>query len=199
MKEAFVNTSINYLKKNNVCNSKQEKIFKYTLESLYSFFTKSFIILLLSMFLHTFLITLLTLLLYSILRGFTFGIHAQKNIHCWIISLTIYILFPFLINNYVFPDKIIYSFYVIGIIAILLWAPADTKARPLINKRKRIANKIISLLLSIILIWASFLLKIQNFKEITCTILFLNSICTCPITYYIFRQPYRNYRFYKKN
>lgn len=197
MKEVFVNNSINYLKRNNACDSKQEKIFKYTLESLYSFFTKSFVILLLAFILNTFKITFVTLVLYSILRGFTFGIHATKNLYCWIISLTTYIFFPILIKYFTFPAYLIYASYILGIIAIILWAPSDTKARPLISKKKRIFNKLIALFISFVLITLSILINNQNFKEILCIVLLLNLICTNPITYYIFKQPYKNYRFYK--
>ncbi len=197
LKEVFVNNSLSYLKNNNVCNSNQEKIFKYTLESLYSFFTKSFVILLLALILKTFRFTCCTLLLYSILRGFTFGIHATKNIYCWIISLTVYIVCPFIIKYYQFPSLFIYATFIIGVLFLLLWAPADTKSRPLISKKKRIINKFISLTLITILIFLSFLLNNQNLKEIISIILILNSICICPITYFIFKQPYRNYRFYK--
>lgn len=197
MKEVFVNNSLNYLKKNNACDSKQEKIFKYTLESLYSFFTKSFVILLLAFILKTFKITFVTLLLYSILRGFTFGIHATKNTYCWIISLTTYIFLPLFIKYFTFPSYLIYAAYVLGIIAIILWAPSDTKARPLISKKKRIFNKFIALFFSSILIILSIFINNQNLKEILSVVLLLNLISTNPITYYIFKQPYKNYRFYK--
>lgn len=197
LKEVFVNNSLNYLKKNNACDSKQEKIFKYTLESLYSFFTKSFVILLLAFILKTFKITFVTLLLYSILRGFTFGIHATKNTYCWIISLTTYIFLPLFIKYFTFPSYLIYAAYVLGIIAIILWAPSDTKARPLISKKKRIFNKFIALFFSSILIILSIFINNQNLKEILSVVLLLNLISTNPITYYIFKQPYKNYRFYK--
>lgn len=197
LKEVFVNNSLNYLKKNNACDPKQEKIFKYTLESLYSFFTKSFVILLLAFILNTFKITFVTLILYSVLRGFTFGIHATKNIYCWIISLTFYIFLPIIIKYLTFPTYLIYISYILGIIAIVLWAPSDTKARPLISKKKRIFNKLIALLISSILIILTIFIDNQNLKEIISVILLLNLICTNPITYYIFKQPYKNYRFYK--
>ncbi len=197
MKEVFVNNSLSYLKNNNVCNSSQESIFKYTLETLYSFFTKSLVIVLLSILFKTFGITFMILFLYSILRGFTFGIHATKNIYCWLISLTVYIICPFIIKYYTFPVYYIYSIFILGILFILLWAPADTKARPLLNKKKRIVNKFISFTLSICLISLSILLNNQNFKEIITIILLLNSICICPFTYFIFKQTYKNYRFYK--
>lgn len=198
MKEVFVTHSINYLKRNNACSEKQEKIFKYTLESLYSFLTKTFVILCLSVFLHTFKVTLLTLILYSLLRGFTFGIHATKNIYCWIISLSVYILFPLIITYLDFPLVFMYISYVLGLIAILLWAPADTKARPLINAQKRKVNKLISMIIATIYIIFALFTNYYNFKEIITVTLLLNLICMCPITYYIFKLPYRNYRFYKK-
>lgn len=197
MKASFVNYVLHYLKKNNACDSKQEKIFKYTLESLYSFTTKSIVILILSVFLQTFKITFILLLFYSVLRGFTFGIHATKNIYCWIISLTVYVLCPFLIYSFDFSLYFIYTSYIIGIFAILLWAPADTKARPLINSKKRFINKIISLFIIGIFITISVIFNSQSLKEIVSIVSILNFICTCPMTYHIFKQPYRNYRFYK--
>ena len=197
MREVFVNSSLNYLKKNNVCDSKQERIFKYTLESLYSFFTKSIVMLLLAILFGTFKITFVLLCFYSILRGFTFGIHATKNLYCWLISISIYVICPLLIKIFQFPTYFIYTIFLLGILAILLWAPADTKARPLINKRKRVFNKLISLFIAIGFIVVAFLLNKQNLKEIVSFVLLLNLICTCPFTYYIFKQPYKNYRFYK--
>jgi accessory gene regulator B len=194
VREVFVNNSLNYLKKNNVCDSKQEKIFKYTLESLYSFFTKSFVIIILSIFLKTFKITFITLLLYFILRGFTFGIHATKNIYCWIISLVVYGIGPLIIKYVSIPNLTLNIILLINLIAILLWSPADTKSRPLINKRKRITNKFIALIYMIILILICFYLDNIIFKKILCFIGILNLICTCPITYYIFKQPYNNYK-----
>ena len=163
LKEIFVNNSLNYLKKHNACNKKQENIFKYTLESLYSFVTKTLVILIFSILLNSFEITAILLVCYSILRGFTFGIHATKNIYCWIISLSVYVLFPFLIKHFYLPIQFIYFMFFIGIIAILLWAPADTKARPLLNRKKRIVNKLISLCISLIYIIGAFELNNYNF------------------------------------
>lgn len=199
MKEIFVNNSLNYLKKNNVCDSKQEKIFKYTLETLYSFCTKTFIILCLSFIFRTFQITLYTLILYSILRGFTFGIHATKNIYCWIITLSVYIFLPFIINNYDLSNYFIYFSFMIGQFAILIWAPADTKARPLLNPKKRLFNKLIAFSISSLYILIGVLCNKANFKEIIAIIFLINTICICPITYYIFKQPYNNYLYYKKD
>lgn len=198
MKSAFVNHSLDYLIKNNACNDKQINTFRYTLESLYSLITKTSVVLLLAIFLKTFSITFVTILLYSLLRGFAFGIHASKNIYCWIITLSVYIVGPLLIKNFTLPMEIVYVCYAVGIVSILLWAPADTPSRPLLNKKKRIANKIIALSLGSIYILCSFYFHNSNFYEIVSFLLLTETVCICPLTYKLFKVPYRNYKNYKK-
>ncbi len=198
MKSAFVNHSLNYLIKNNACDEKQIHIFRYTLESLYSLITKTSVVLLLSIFLKTFSITLTTILLYSILRGFAFGMHASKNIYCWIITLTVYIAGPLLIKYFTLPIESIYLCFGIGLIAFLLWAPSDTPSRPLLNKKKRMANKMITISLALFYIGSSISINNANFYEIICFLFLLETICICPFTYKVFHVPYHNYKYYKK-
>ncbi len=194
MKEEFVNFSINYLLKNNACSESQINIFRYTLESIYSFVTKISVVLLLSFLLGTFKITLLFLFLYGILRGFTFGIHATKNIYCWITTIGVYILFPSIIKYLTVPSKILFLFLGIGVLAILFWAPADTPARPLFNKKKRIMNKGIALLIASFLLLFYFYSSQHNIREVIGFIFLLNAICICPITYKLFHISYNNYK-----
>ena len=93
--------------------------------------------------------------------------------------------------------EIIYICYVSGFLALLLWAPADTPARPLLNKRKRLTNKIFSLGLTLIYVLCSFYLNSNNFYNIVSFILILETICICPLTYKLFKTPYNNYKTYK--
>lgn len=197
MKNAFVNSSLNYLIKHNACNDKQVNIFRYTLESLYSLVTKTCVVLILAFFFKTFSITLTMLLLYSVLRGFAFGIHATKNLYCWIVTLLTYVIGSLIIKYFTWPMEIIYICYAIGFLALLLWAPADTPARPLLNKRKRLTNKIFSLGLTLIYVLCSFYLNSNNFYNIVSFILILETICICPLTYKLFKIPYNNYKTYK--
>lgn len=198
MKSAFVNNSLHYLIKNNACEKKQINIFRYTLESLYSLITKTSVVLLLSIFLKTFPITLITILLYSILRGFAFGVHATKNIYCWFITLIVYIVGPLFIKYFTIPMIYLYIGYGISLFAFLLWAPSDTPSRPLLDKKKRKTNKIITISLSILYITISLFINNSNFYEIICFLFLLETICICPLTYKLFHIPYRNYRNYKK-
>ena len=197
MKNAFVTHSLEYLIRNNACTEKQKNIFRYTLESLYSLITKTSVVLILSIFLKTFPITLTMILLYSILRGFAFGIHATKNSYCWIVTLSVYVIVPLCIKYVTIPNTILYIFFGISILSFILWAPADTPSRPLLNKKKRETNKGIVLVLASIYITSSFYLN-NNFSEIVFFTLLIETICICPITYKLFHIPYKNYLHYKK-
>ncbi len=198
MKNAFVNSSLNYLIKNNACSEKQKNIFRYTLESLYSMITKTATVLILSVFIKTFPLTLLMILLYSILRGFAFGIHATKNLYCWITTLSVYVIIPLTIKFITIPLNIIYGLEAIFFIALFLWAPADTPARPLLNTKKRKSNKIITLFLATLYIVSTLYFKNENYYEIIFFILGMEAVCVCPLTYMIFHIPYNNYKVYKK-
>lgn len=198
MKEAFVNNSINYLIKNNACSKEQVKVFRYTLESLYSLFTKFSVVILISLLLGTFKITLITFFLYCILRGFAFGIHATKNIYCWIITLTTYAVVPLIIKYVMIPKNVLIVANVIGILALLLWAPADTPARPLLNKRKRFANKLISVSYCILIDILAIVFNNYELFYIMSFVIVIETICILPLTYKLFHIPYHNYENYKK-
>lgn len=194
MKEVFVDNSITYLIKNNACSKEQINVFRYTLESLYSLVTKTSVVLLFSILLGTFKITLILLLIYSFLRGFAFGIHATKNFYCWIITLTVYSVIPCIIKYVIIKVPILIAFNIIGIIALGLWAPADTPARPLLNKKKRIVNKVISILYCLLLNGFAFICKSYLLFYIITFALVIEMICINPITYKVCHIPYRNYK-----
>ncbi len=196
MKEVFVDRSITYLIKNNACSKEQVNTFRYVLESLYSLVSKTGVVLIISIFLNTFKITFISLLLFSVLRGFTFGIHASKNTYCWITTIGVYSIFPFLIQRIPFSEVFIIICYLMGFLSILFFSPSDTPKRPLINKRKRKVNKIISLGIGMIYMLLSFFINTDYFYKIVCFVLLLTTICINPLTYKFFKIPYNNYKNY---
>ena len=78
----------------------------------------------------------------------------------------------------------------------MIFAPADTEKRPLLNKKKRNIYKIITIIFVITFI--VLILFLENIK-ITQTLMFallIEAALTNPITYKIFRLPYNNYKRY---
>ena len=177
-------------------NDEQLEIIEYGLEGLYLTTIKIIIIILLSIILNIFKETILMILFYNIPRFTTFGMHAKDSKSCLITSLLLFIGGTYLAiyANITLPIKIILS--VICLILIIIYAPADTEKRPLINPKKRKKFKILSIItcviLTILIIYFNNNL-ISNFMVIglvECTIMIL------PITYKIFGLPYNNYKSY---
>jgi accessory gene regulator B len=192
MREWFVNTNINYITTKNNYDERKLKIIKYGLECIYTTITKSSVIVLLSIILNIFYETLLLISFYSLLRIFGFGIHATSNTKCWIVSILTYTIIPLIIKTFdlIYPLNI--SLEIIFIIGFIAWAPADTKKRPLIHKEKRTTDKIIVVTTALVyLIYSIFYINI--FSECIFYGMLIEFICINPLTYKIFKQPYKNY------
>lgn len=199
MKEVFLNNSFNLITKYNTHYSKEDKEkLMYGLEGIYLMITKLIFIFLLSIILKCTKEMIVILLLFNLIRFFAFGFHAEKSSHCLIFSTIMFIAIPLLILN-LKPSLI--TRFIISIICsttILAFAPADTKKRPLPNKKKRIIRKTISTIIAIIYTIATLVLK-NNFKYLFLSASIIQAINVNPITYKIFKQPFNNYKNYLKD
>lgn len=199
MKKYILNYCRKVIKKNreNVTDDELEVIM-YGLEGIYLTFSKLIIIFLLALLLGIFKEMILTLLFYNIIRFFSFGMHASKSWHCLLISSTFFLIFPILIDIFNINIWVKIVFVIISTILIIIYAPADTEKRPLINSKKRLRWKILSIIVSIVLSSCIIIFnqyKLSNymligFVEATLMIL--------PITYKMFGLSYNNYKTYKE-
>ena len=140
---------------------------------------------------------LLLILVYSTLRLYGFGIHMKTSLQCWFTTLPIYIGGCLLIKYATFSPTISILIFVVGYLSFLFFAPADTPARPLIHKEKRIRAKILSL---IILTCYLVLFLYVDSSIVSNTILYgiiMESVCINPLTYKLFRTPFNNYKNFK--
>ena len=193
MKNAFVNHSLNIIKNNKECDEIEIIKLRYGLEGLYSFITKYTVIVLINILLKTFIPFFIFHLTYALIRSVAFGLHAKTNAGCWVASLLINIGIPLLIK-YILINKIyLIIISIASSIIISIFAPADTKKRPLIHKDKRNQDKIIAII--ICLIYITLVIYINNFVSycITYALLF-ESVMVNPLTYIITKQSYNNYK-----
>ena len=110
---------------------------KYGIESLYLTISKTIIILIVCTILKVLKPLLLLFIFYGIIRLTGFGVHAKKSWHCWITSLTIFIGLHVLITIINVNDNLILITYLICMLLMLKYAPADTEKRPLIRSEER--------------------------------------------------------------
>ena len=197
MKKKILTNFMNYIKnKKKDLNSEQLEIIEYGLESIYLTITKIIIILLLAKILNIFKETILMIVFYNIIRLFSFGLHAKNSTACLITSLMLFIGGTYL-SIYLNISLIIKEILsILCLILIIIYAPADTEKRPLINKKKRKRFKILSILTTIIIIFFITYLDnniLSNFMVIG---LIEATIMILPITYKLYKLPYNNYKNY---
>lgn len=197
VKNFVVNSSMNLIKDLDQYDKTQLEEIKYGIEALYIAISKVVFILLMSLILGILKETVLLLLLFNVLRVTAFGLHASKSIYCWISSSIAFIGIPFICKTITFSNLTYIILPVICLLCFILYAPADTIKRPLINSHKRKIYKLLSIISCIIYLTLIIILKNILFKNLLMFSLILESILILPITYKVFKLPYKNYLNYK--
>lgn len=197
MKEVFLERSLQLLNKEYNYQGDDLDRVKYGLEVIYISITKMFVILLVSIIFRAFKETLLMILFFNCLRTFAYGIHAKKSWHCYISSIICFVLSPMLFKyieiNVI--QKILIS--IICFISYVVFAPADTHKRPLINKEHRKKLKINTLIVCSIYIAIIFISKNSLINNMIILSMITEVFVINPIIYKIFDMPYNNYMTYQ--
>ena len=198
MKRKFIKQSLNFIKSKKKITNLEEKKLLYGLEAFYNLFTKIIVLIILAIIFDCLKELILLTFIYSTLRLYGFGIHAKTSLQCWFTTLPIYIGGCLFIRYCELPIVILYILWIFSFISFILFAPADTPARPLIHKEKRIRAKILSI---VILLFYLFIFIIYPNKLINNAILYgllMECISINPLVYKLFNTPFNNYRYFQK-
>ena len=196
VKDKFLNSSIQFIQSNGQYTDEQIEIIAYGLEGIYLTITKMIVLFCLAYILGIMKEFVILLLSYNVIRSQAFGIHATKSIYCLISSCLMFIGGALLCKYLVIPFWCSYSIAIICDICLLLYAPADTYKRPLVNKKKRKRFKLISFALGII--YTVFIIVFRTSPIVDYLVIGLLEavLMILPITYKIFHLPYNNYKTY---
>lgn len=172
---------------------------EYGLTGLYLTLSKLFIIIIISSLLGILPKTILLLLFFNIIRITSFGLHAKKSINCLIESIIFFVIVPLLIRNLNITFNVRVIIGIINIIHIFIFSPADTRKRPIINKKRRYIYKFLSTIISIIYFIIS--LTTKNYYIQNCCIfaLTIENFLISPITYKLTNETFNNYKKYLIN
>ena len=198
MKKKFLDNSIKKIqKKYPEYNEDKLEIISYGLEALYVLISKTVVIFLIALILGIFKDVFLVFLFYGIIRTTAFGMHAEKSSHCYIMSITLFIGAA-LLCRYVeisFYIKLIVS--ILSFITFIIYAPADTYKRPLLNAKKRKIYKLVTIINSLVYIILIIILREKSISDYLMVGLLDASLMIHPITYRLFQLPYNNYKEYE--
>lgn len=196
MKKKFLSSSMELITKNKQYTDEQIEIMAYGLETIYLLITKMIVIFATAYLLGVFKEMFLLLITYNIIRSQSFGIHASKSIYCLISSLIMFIGGALICKYCVLPFVITISLSIICNFCLLIYAPADTHKRPLVNAKKRKKFKLLSFLLGMIYTILIIIFKNHSIVNYLLFGMIEAVIMILPITYMTFKLPYNNYKTY---
>lgn len=190
MKEKVVDNIMNNIRNNNsnLSSVKLEEI-RYGLSGLYSLFTKTSVVILLAIIFNIFKEFIIFLIFYGLLRGVGYGCHAKTNLQCWIFSTVLLIGIPLIFTNTHISNNIKIIIWSILFINFLVFAPADTEKRPMINKIRKLKFKSAILLLNFIYLYL--IIKFHNIGNLIIAGMILEGILVNPLGYILMGQKVR--------
>lgn len=198
MKEKFIASVVNLAKRKKEYTEEEVAIMRYALEGIYLTFTKILVITLIAALLGLFKEYIWFVLLYTPIRSVSFGWHANTTKQCWVVSILAFILIPYTFSIITINKitKIILLTFSIFIFA--LYSPADTKKRPIVNKKRRLMFKVASLI--IILVYSYYALNNSNLiSNLMLASLLYQSMLINPLIYKISHQEFNNFKAYNLN
>ena len=193
MKNLIINNCMKYIKSKTDYNKTKLAEIKYGLESIYLMFEKLILITILAAILGIFKEMVIYILIYNIIRMPSFGLHATKSWICLVSSTILFIGIPYLCIYLSIPIYIKIIIGILGICFMLKNAPADTKKKPIVSKKRRRTYKVISTLFAIIFCLLSIFIKDNFVSNCFLLALVMQNFMISPMVYKIFKLPYNNY------
>lgn len=179
-------------------NYSKEKIeeIMYGVEGIYLTISKTIVIFTLALIFGIFKELIFLLIAFNFIRLFAFGMHANNSLTCLLFSGTLFICGSYLCKIITIPNYVLYALYLIALVLISVYAPADTVKRPLIKKKKRKIFKVLSIIMTITYFIITLFIKDKLIINSLILGLIIECILILPITYKVFKMPYKNYTNY---
>lgn len=197
MKKYFLEFAIKNIKKNNPdYNEDILNEYRYGLEGFYMLISKSILIFTIALILGIFKEMFLLFIVFNSLRVTGYGLHASKTWICIVSSLCIFIGLPLIAKIIVIPTYLEIAIGIIYIILLYKFAPADTKKRPLVNKKRRDRYKFITTSIGIGLVFINLLISNSIVSNLILFGMSLEVFMILPISYKLFHFSYNNYLAY---
>ena len=176
-------------------NNERAEIIDYGLHLIIGELPKNFIILGIAYILGIFKLTLLTVILLLPYRSVSGGFHLKTHlgciigttlIYCGIAKISCYIIFYNQFLKYI----ITLSVWVLGVIMIHLYAPADTENVPILSQKERKNKKILSYIFLSIALIASCIIQNRIISNILLLSHIVQTICITKLAYKITKNKY---------
>lgn len=183
-------------------DDERAEIINYGLQLIIGEIPKIFIMIAIAFILGIGKLTMLSFLIIMPYKMFSGGFHMKTHMGCITCTTLLYCGNVFFSKIFVLPQNIKYIvtllIFIFGIIMITLYAPADTENVPIISKRERKKQRILSYIAFTATIFISIFIKDEIISNMCVYGMLIQSICITPIAYKITKNKY-GYEEYTRN
>ena len=169
----------------------------YGMEILLINVSKLIIIYLLAAALGVVVPTLITHGAYVAVKRYSFGLHALNSTVCTIVSCCLFVFIPWLLQGVGVGNGVVAAAFVLVIFCLWRYAPADTKARPLVGPKLRARIKRKAIASGAILMAIALMVPSQQFKLLILVGAVFQAVSILPCTYKILKRSGKNYEAYE--
>ncbi len=195
MRKIIINKIFKYLNFFYKYTDEEKEKIQYGLEVLLISSLKLIILIIISLIFNFFKETVLVIISVYFIRKYSYGIHMNKIYKCYILTILILFIIPYFFINIDLSIIARIMLHIFSFISIILWCPADTKNRPLINKNKRELLKFKTACIALIYTYISLKFNHIIIKNTLTYSLIIESLLINPLTYKLFNIPYNNYKY----
>ena len=145
-------------------------------------------------FLKVFMYTVIALIFFGVLRSFACGVHANSSLLCIAINYFVFLGNVLMSMNLHINKTTIAVLYILSLILITLYAPADTEERPLVSEKHRKSLKIKAIIAVLVFAFISLIINSSIYMNLIIISILEESISITPFAYSVLKKPYMNYK-----
>lgn len=137
---------------------------------------------------------------FVVVKRCSFGLHALNSTVCTLVSCTMFVLIPWLVSSFglgIGNLSVVVVFTGI-IMALALFAPADTKAKPLFGAKNRKRLKIKAVVSGVLVFAVALLIPNETAKLLLTLGAVYQSVSILPVTYKMLKRSENNYEQYER-
>lgn len=166
---------------------------KYGLETIYVLISKFLVIFGIALILNIVKELLLFIVFFNLIKSVSFGMHARSSKSCLIASTIVFISIPIISKFILIPNIMLALLFSFNLILMYKNSPADTIKRPIINPKRRLVFKYLSIFITIIFGFISILISNSFISNSLLFSITIQNFMISPLAYKIFNLPYNNY------
>ena len=136
---------------------------------------------------------------YFAIKRYSFGLHALNSTVCTVVSCCLFVAVPLAVQvmGLGIGNVTVGAVFAVVLACLYCYAPADTKARPLIGAQLRVQLKKKAVLCGAVLMLVALLIPSGEVKLLLTLGVVFQTVSVLPITYKILKRSERNYETYE--